>query len=119
MVIDPDDYWPINGVWSGPCVVCGGKWVYYTEKFSQRMKAENRFSYKVCKRCYEQAVERKSRSFTSLPGLLNVADMVRADRDIGRCNVCNTGPAVWIDPSSRQKICQICYEREKGREGLL
>lgn len=83
------------------------------------MKAENRFSYKVCKRCYEQAVERKSRSFTSLPGLLNVAEMVRADRDIGRCNVCNTGPAVWIAPSSRQKICQVCYEREKGREGLL
>jgi len=112
-LIDPDDYWPINGVWSGPCVVCGGKWVYYNEKFSQKMKAENRSSYKVCKRCYDQAVERKSKSFTVLPVLLNMANMVRADKDIGRCDVCKTGPAVWIDPDTKQKICQVCYAREK------
>ena len=87
--------------------------MYYNEKFSQKMKAENRSSYKVCKRCYDQAVERKSKSFTVLPGLLNMANMVRADKDIGRCDVCKTGPAVWIDPDTKQKICQVCYAREK------
>ncbi|PWR75740.1 hypothetical protein ACKUB1_08520 [Methanospirillum stamsii] len=38
--IDPDDYTPMNGVWSGPCAVCGGKWavvpvdLYSTKKLA-------------------------------------------------------------------------------------
>ncbi|NLW77720.1 MAG: hypothetical protein GXY18_15065 [Methanomicrobiales archaeon] len=43
LMIDPDDYGPINGVWGGPCSVCGEKWVHYTEKFSQKMKSETGF----------------------------------------------------------------------------
>jgi len=118
-LIDPDDYGPINGVWGGPCAVCGGKWVQYTEKFSQKMKAEDRFSYKICQKCYDRAVARKSKTFTALPGLVHTAHMVRANTDIGRCEVCNTGPAVWIDPNTKQKICQVCYAREQDTaEGL-
>jgi len=119
LVIDPDDYGPINGVWGGTCAVCGGKWVQYTEKFSQKMKAEDRFSHKICQKCYDRAVLRKSKTFTALPGLLHTAHMVRAHTDIGRCEVCNTGPAVWIDPDTKQKICQVCYSREQEKaEGL-
>jgi len=117
--IDPDDYSPINGVWSGPCAVCGQKRVHYTEKFSKRMKEENRFSYRICQTCYDMAVVKKSDTFRALPGLLNVRSMVRAHTDIGRCDVCNTGAAVWTDPDTKQKICQVCYTREEKRSGVL
>ena len=119
MVIDPDDYGPINGVWGGPCAICGGKWVQYTEKFSQKMKSEDRFSHKICQKCYDRAVAKKSKSFTTLPGLVHTAHMVRTNTDIGRCEVCNTGPAVWIDPDTKQKICQVCYAREQEKAEVL
>lgn len=111
--LDPDDFHPINGVWSGPCAVCGGKWVQYTEKFSQKQKEEGRFAHKICQKCYSKAVARKCWSFTTLPGLLNTGTMILANKDLGRCDVCNTGAATWVDPETKQKICQVCYSREQ------
>jgi len=115
--VDPDDFHPINGVWSGPCAVCGGKWVQYTEKFSQKQKEEGRFAHKICQKCYSKAVARKCRSFTALPGLLNTRTMIPANKDLGRCDVCNTGAATWVDPETKQKICQVCYSREQKQSG--
>ncbi|MDX8551714.1 hypothetical protein KHC33_10855 [Methanospirillum sp. J.3.6.1-F.2.7.3] len=119
LVIDPDDYGPINGVWSGPCAVCGGKWVHYTEKFSPHMKAEGRFSHKICQKCYDRARLRKSGTYTALPGLLNINHMIMANKDLGRCDVCNTGAAIWIDPDTKQKICQVCYTREQDKSRII
>ena len=118
VTIDPDEYGPINGVWSGPCKVCGGKWIHYTEKFSAKMKEEGRFSHKVCQKCYDLAVLRKSGTFTTLPGLLNTANMVRTHTDVGRCQVCNTGAAVWVDPDTKDKLCENCYSRERTETGV-
>jgi len=113
--IDPDDFGPINGVWGGPCAVCGGKWVQYTEKFSQKQKDEGRFSRKICAKCYSKAIAKKSLTFTALPGMLNTANMRQTNVDIGRCDVCKTGAATWVDQDTKQKICQVCYSREQSR----
>jgi hypothetical protein len=117
LMIDPDDYGQINGVWGGPCAVCGGKWVHYTENFSQKMKSEDQFSHKIYQKCYDRAVVGKSKTFSALPGLLNTAYMVWANTDIGRCELCKTGPAVWIDQDTKQKICQVCYAKEQAEFG--
>ncbi|WP_449572180.1 hypothetical protein [Methanospirillum sp.] len=113
--VDPDDFGPINGVWGGPCSVCGGKWVQYTEKFSQKQKDEERFSHKICSKCYSKAIAAKSKTFSTLPGMLNTANMTLTNTELGRCDVCNTGAAVWIDRDTKQKICQVCYNREQAR----
>jgi len=113
--LDPDDFGPINGVWGGPCAVCGTKWVQYTEKFSQKQKDEDRFSHKICAKCYSKAIAAKCMTFTSLPGMLNTANMRQTNVDVGRCDVCNTGAATWIDQDTKQKLCQVCYSREQSR----
>lgn len=113
--VDPDDFGPINGVWGGSCAVCGGKWVQYTEKFSQKQKDEDRFSHKICAKCYSKAIAAKCMTFTSLPGMLNTANMRQTNVDVGRCDVCKTGAATWIDQDTKQKICQVCYNREQAR----
>jgi hypothetical protein len=113
--IDPDDFGPINGVWGGPCAVCGGKWVQYTEKFSQKQKDEGRFSRKICAKCYSKAIAAKSKTFSTLPGMLNTANMRQTNVDVGRCDVCKTGAATWVDQDTKQKICQVCYSREQSR----
>ncbi len=95
--VDPDEYSPINGVWSGPCAVCVGKYVQYTEKFSPKMKEEGRFSHKICQKCYSKAVARVCRSFTTLPGMINTLAMVSADKDYGRCRICNQGEMTRYD----------------------
>ncbi len=113
--VDPDDFGPINGVWGGPCSVCGTKWVQYTEKFSQKQKDEDRFSHKICAKCYSKAIAAKCKTFTSLPGMLNTANMRQTNVDVGRCDVCKTGAATWVDQDTKQKICQVCYSREQSR----
>jgi len=117
--VDPDEYSPINGVWSGPCAVCGGKYVQYTEKFSPKMKEEGRFSHKICQKCYSKAVARVCRSFIALPGLINTLAMIPADKDYGRCRICNQGGVTWYDHETKTGICEICYTRERGRSGVM
>lgn len=74
--------------------MCGGKWVQYTEKFSQKQKEDGLFAHKICQKCYSKAVARKCKSFIALPGLLNVRAMIPANKDLGRCDVCDTGAAM-------------------------
>lgn len=119
ITIDPDDYSPIDGVWGGPCAVCGGKWVQYTEKFSAKMKEEGRFSHKICQKCYSTAVARVSLSMITLPGTINPTVMVPADKDYGRCSICDQGRVAWYDHESKTGICDICYSRERGRPGVM
>ncbi|NLW77719.1 MAG: hypothetical protein GXY18_15060 [Methanomicrobiales archaeon] len=63
-------------------------------------------------------MEGKSKTFIALPGLLNTAHMVRANTDIGWCELCKTGPAVWMDPDTKQKIFQVCYAKEQAEFGV-
>jgi hypothetical protein len=93
--------------------------VQYTEKFSPKMKEDSSFSHKICQKCYSKAVARICRSFTALPGLINTLAMVPADKEYGRCRICNQGGVAWYDHETKTGICEICYTRERGRSGVM
>jgi len=44
--------------------------------------------------------------------------MIPADRDYGRCRICNQGGVAWYDHETRAEICDICYIREQGGSGV-
>ncbi|MDX8551224.1 hypothetical protein KHC33_12740 [Methanospirillum sp. J.3.6.1-F.2.7.3] len=113
--VDPEGFALLPGVRAGPCDVCGGKWVLYTEKISARMKEEGVVSHVICQRCYSKAVARVSLSYVTLPGMVNVSGMIRADKDYGRCKICGHGGVSWYDHETKTGICDLCYAREQGR----
>lgn len=117
--IDPDDYTPINGVWSGPCAVCGGKWVQYVEKVTPAMKEEKRFTTrKICQKCRDKARDKISKTFTVLPGTVNITGMVRTNGPRGRCDVCHQNEMKWYDKEIHLGMCDSCFSREQERQGM-
>lgn len=120
--IRPGDYIEIDtGYGSGPCDCCGYKWVNYQERMTrERMKQPARFNRKICKKCYQIAKEAETAPVRALPGVLNTAGMVRLYKDLGRCQVCNGGKAVWTDPENHVHICESCYHNHGGnRAGVM
>ena len=115
--IDPEAYTTVHGIHSGPCAICGAKWVHYTEKQPPGDKGEEKTSRVLCQKCYSKAVARVSLSFITLPGTLNTARMVEADKDYGRCPICNLGGISWYDNETKTGICSTCYSREQARNG--
>lgn len=77
--IDPEAYTQVHGIHSGPCAICGAKWVHYIEKQPSGEKGEEKISHVLCQKCYSKAVARVSLSFTALPGTLNTSRMGEAD----------------------------------------
>ena len=121
-VINPEDYEPNTGVWGGLCAVCGGKWVQYTEKFSPKMKAEDRFSYKICQKCYDWAVARKSESFIALSSLLHTAHMVRGNTVAGvRCvlQVLRSGLIRIQNRRSARSVMPVSRRRQRDYHDSL
>ncbi|PWR75449.1 hypothetical protein ACKUB1_09085 [Methanospirillum stamsii] len=110
--IDPSQFHQFRGLWTGPCAVCGSKIVQYTERVTKKMKQEGRDPRKICQKCYSTAVAKKSRIFSTLPGLLNISSMAKAEKDYGRCSVCGLGEVTWYDHETKTGICDVCYARE-------
>jgi hypothetical protein len=85
--------------------------VNYQERMTrERMKEPPRFNRKICKKCFEAAKR-------ALPGVMNTVGMVRLYKDLGRCQVCNGGKAVWTDPENHVHICESCYRNQGRRPG--
>lgn len=118
--IDPDDYHPINGVWSGPCAICGGKWVQYVEKVTPQMKAEGRLTTrKICEKCREKAKREISKTFSILPGTVNISEMEQVHTPRSRCDVCHQGEIKWYDRENQLGLCEVCYSQERARFGAI
>jgi len=101
------------------CSVCGKVQVQYRERRSGTDKKDKKGSDPgmrvLCRSCYNRAVSREVASLVVLPGLIDTGAMVHREISSGICDVCRINPAVWSDPVSRTKICDCCYEREKGK----
>ena len=116
--IDPSDYHQIDGVWSGPCAVCGSKWVQYVERVTPQMKKEGRFSTrKICQKCRDKARNEISKTFTILPGVLNIAGMVPTNTPRGKCKVCHQNGITWEDPETHDGLCEICHSLAQLQQG--
>ena len=94
---------------TGSCDCCG----YHRVMYQERMRTD-RPPRKICKRCYESAKKAESSGIRPIPGLLNSAGMVRTSVDLGRCQVCNGGKAVWRDKEAGVSICERSYQTNAG-----
>jgi hypothetical protein len=101
--IDPDKFYKLEEVRKGRCDICGKRGVRYVEKGDSGRA--------LCERCMSKAVTREIMSARTLPGTVNIAGMIRVEKSIGKCDICNVGHASWV--SDRVKICDTCYNREK------
>jgi len=114
--VEPDDYKKLDPAIRGPCDLCGSRVVDYIEKVTEdrRKNRNNLPARRICKKCLEKARKKKSQSFRSLPGALNVAGMSRVYVDLGRCMICNSAKATWKDPDNQSCICDSCYANAGG-----
>ena len=104
-----------GGYGTGPCDCCGYTWVNYQERMTrERLKEPPRANLKICRKCFEQAKQAGTGQIRALPGVLNIARMERVFTDLGRCQVCNGGKAVWSDPEDHVHICESCYHHHAG-----
>ncbi len=57
-----------------------------------------------------------------LPGILDFREFSRMKVDLGRCDICGTGKAVYHSREAQTGICEGCYSRlvreENAREGV-
>ena len=104
-----------------PCFLCGRRATSFIEKLTKERlsRPENmREARRLCRTCYEAAVRRDRASAPPLPGVVDLAALVRVTRPAGKCSVCHLGPAAWRDPGADLDLCEACYSREaQGRAG--
>ena len=114
--VDPDDYKKLDMAIRGPCDLCGSRYVEYIEKVTEdrRKNRNNLPARRICKKCLGKAKKKKSETFRSLPGVLNIAGARRVYVDLGRCMICNSGKATWKDQDNQTCVCDSCYVNAGG-----
>lgn len=94
------------------CVVCGRTHtVYSSTKADLKKQGE---PVMLCEGCYNRAASRHVAGLVMLP-TLDLFQMNRVSRDLGRCQVCNTFAIAWYDSSAQTGLCESCYARELSR----
>ena len=63
----------------------------------------------LCYDCLKKA--RRSAKAQPQPGVLDHRAFSRTKVDLGRCDVCGTGKAVYRSREARAKVCEGCYAR--------
>ncbi|OQA58866.1 MAG: hypothetical protein BWY45_01023 [Euryarchaeota archaeon ADurb.Bin294] len=111
--IRPSDFTRISG-WPSKvrCAVCGRAHTVYSCTKSDLKNEEE--PVMLCEECYNRAASRHVARLVMLP-TLDLHMMKRVDRDLGRCQVCNTFAVAWYDSSAQTGLCESCYARELSR----
>ena len=97
------------------CYCCGRKGAWYVEKLTAGRKARpknEQDARRVCKFCYNAAVQKKRTESPPLPGTISLTSMQRISSSVGRCSVCELAPAVYLDRETGVRLCEPCYSRE-------
>lgn len=93
---------------------CGSRVVLYKEKpHATRARGPGATTHRICADCYERAKACEAAAITSLPGVIEYAEIVKVDNPerFGRCSVCNLGRVAYQHAASRTVLCQSCYGR--------
>ena len=103
---------------SGPPVLYAGErtpatWERLTPERKSRPKGEQT-ARRICRHCYQDAVDRERSSAPPLPGVIDTSGMERVSVSIGRCSV--PEPAVWLDRQSGVRLCEGCRERSAWQD---
>jgi hypothetical protein len=97
------------------CYSCGRKGAWYVEKLTSGRKGrpkDQQEARRICKACFNAAVQRRRIESPPLPGTILLASMHRITNSIGRCSVCDLAPAVYLDRETDVRLCESCYARE-------
>ncbi len=108
------DYKPLDFPERTPCYVCGRKESRYVEKLTPERKkrpSEQQDARRLCKVCFQDAVERARASAPPLPGVINYPQMEPVTSSIGRCSLCGLEKAEWIDRETGVSLCNSCHGR--------
>jgi hypothetical protein len=101
-----------------PCSCCGKRGdSWFIEKLTrERVNNPALPARRLCRTCHGDALLKEQASGVPLPGILPVGSMVKVNRDLGRCSVCDIGSAAWYDEATKVKLCDYCYNREIARQ---
>lgn len=110
--VNPADYVPLPVARDEPCHVCGRR-----PTSSLRRGGGKKY---LCYDCLAKA--KRPARVQPLPGVLDHRGFERMETDLGRCDVCDAGKAVYRSAADRTSICAGCYARLvrewNGREGV-
>ncbi|HOT03976.1 MAG TPA: hypothetical protein PK069_07345 [Methanolinea sp.] len=112
--VSAHDYKPLDLPERIPCCVCGKKESRYVEKLTperRKRPLKEQDARRLCRACFQQAVERARASAPPLPGVIDYARMEQLTCSIGRCSVCGLEKAEWVDRGSGVKLCGVCHEK--------
>ncbi|MFA4861417.1 hypothetical protein [Methanoregula sp.] len=96
-----------------PCYACGKKGSWYNEKFTKERRSRPRDrqqARRICRSCYNAAVQAEQEASVPLPGTVDVSRCCRVTSDVGKCSVCGVARAEWMDRDG-VKLCERCYGR--------
>jgi hypothetical protein len=97
------------------CFACGKKGSWFVEKLTKERRArpeEERGARRICRSCYAAAVKAEQEACVPLPGTIDISRMERVMVEVGKCSVCKTKPAEYIDRENSVRLCGHCYGRE-------
>ena len=110
--ISAHDYKPLDFPERTPCYVCGRKDSRYVERLTPERKKrppEQQDARRICKGCYQKAVDRARISSPPLPGVIDYAGMEPVTWSIGRCSLCGFEKAEWVDRETGVSACNACH----------
>jgi hypothetical protein len=109
--VNPADYIPLPAAKDEPCHVCG-------QRPTSSVKRGG--GLYLCYDCLKKA--RRPARVQPLPGVLDHRTFSRTKVELGRCDICGTGKAVYRSREVQAKVCEGCYARLvrewNGREGV-
>jgi hypothetical protein len=95
--VNPAVYIPLPIEKDEPCHICG-------RRPTSSLKRGERLYL-----CYDCLRKAKRSTVRPLPGVLSPQEFLRAKVELGRCDICREGKAVYR--SGEAKICEGCYSR--------
>ncbi|MEN6512424.1 hypothetical protein [Methanoculleus sp.] len=109
--INPADYIALPVEKDEPCHVCGRR------PTSSVRRGEGKY---LCYDCLSKA--KRPGKVQPLPGVLDHREFLRVKVELGRCDLCGTGKAVYRSREAQANICEGCYARlvreRNGRAGV-
>ncbi|MFA7073254.1 MAG: hypothetical protein WC138_12200 [Methanoculleus sp.] len=111
--VDPADYIALPVEKDEPCHICG-------RRPTSSVKRGGGGAY-LCYDCLKKA--KRPAKVQPLPGVLDHRTFTRTKVELGRCDVCGTGKAVYRSREAQAMVCDQCYARLvrewNGREGVM
>ena len=106
--VDPHCFLLLEAPAAERCCICGRM-----PSHSREMRPQGRTPRHLCRACRATAVRREQGAVAPLPAVIDPGALRPVGASVGRCSVCDLGPAAWSGGGVR--LCEACYRREVRR----